>query len=87
MKFNVVLLAMLLSCCLDLRQSKLFLTWVGLVSLWKNCLPPVIESATLLEDERLLDKFIFLMEMHWRDLQKLIDQQMMKFNNQGSPFH
>lgn len=45
-----------------------------------------IWGATLLKDERFLDRFAFVMERRWGDLWMLIDHQMMQFHNQGPPF-
>ncbi|KAG0559221.1 hypothetical protein KC19_10G088400 [Ceratodon purpureus] len=45
-----------------------------------------ISHATLLKDERFLDRFAFVMGKAWGDLRKLIDEQMIQSGNQCPPF-
>ncbi|KAG0603353.1 hypothetical protein M758_10G087100 [Ceratodon purpureus] len=45
-----------------------------------------LSHATLLRDERFLDRFAYVMDKAWGDLRKLIDKQMIQSGNQCPPF-
>ena len=45
-----------------------------------------VHGGTVLKDERLKNRFAFVMKRQWGDLQTLIDAQMLKKKNRGPPF-
>ena len=45
-----------------------------------------LHGGTVLKDERLKNRFAFVMKRQWGDLRTLIDAQMLKKKNRGLPF-